>query len=204
MANVTNAITKIISEYNNSDMLVNSALKYRFTYNGYATDIFYTVKDGLQKQLLLAIMVNDVTYITTLNFYKLENDYYMNFYLSNELYKKIQFSLLYVNNHCAVNPYFETMIDYIMTHQPIAVQHRRELRGRRDYIYKYERNNPYFKTTKRTSMSPKMRAKILKKYNKELAQKILKFCGTTRTLVFTPNIEDSKDIEVYMNTHSSM
>ena len=51
-------------------------------------------------------------------------------------------------------------------------------------------------------MSEKMKNKILKKYDKELAQKILKFCGQTRTLVFTPNIEDSKDIEVYMDTHS--
>lgn len=202
MAIVTKMITKILSDYENSDMLVNSALKYRFSYNGYDTDVFYTAKDGLENQLLLLIMVDNVSYITTLNFHKDNNDYYMMFYLSNELYKKIQFSLLYVNNHCATQPYFETMVNYIMAHKPVTVQHRDELRQRRAYTYKYDHNNPYFKMTRRVPMSKDMREKILKKYNKELAIKILKFCGNTQTLVFTPNIEESKDIEVYMNTHS--
>ena len=55
MANITNMIDKIFTEYKNSNMTVNSALKYRFTYNGYNTDVFYTQKDGLQHQLLLAL-----------------------------------------------------------------------------------------------------------------------------------------------------
>lgn len=202
MAIVTSMIAKVLSDYNNSDMLVNSALKYRFYYNGYETDVFYTIKDGLQNQLLLSITVEDVTYVTTLSFRKVKNEYHMMYYLSNELYKKIQFSLLYVDKHCTTTPYFEAMSNFIMNHQPITVKHRDELGRRRAYTYKFEGNNPYFKTTKRSPMSEKMKNKILKKYDKELAQKILKFCGQTRTLVFTPNIEDSKDIEVYMDTHS--
>ena len=57
MANITNMIDKIFTEYKNSNMIINSALKYRFSYNGYNTDVFYTQKDGLQNQLLLAITV---------------------------------------------------------------------------------------------------------------------------------------------------
>ena len=202
MALVTNMITKILSDYENTDLLINSALKYRFSYNGYDTDVFYTVKDGLENQLLLSIMVDGIAYITTLNFHKAKNDYYMMFYLPNELYTEIQFSLLYVNKHCAVNPYFEAMSDYIMMHRPIAAQHREELRRHPTYTYKLEHSYPYFKTTRRVSMSKDMKNKICEKYDKVLAAKILKFCGKTKTLVFTPNIEDSKDIEVYMDTHS--
>ena len=110
--------------------------------------------------------------------------------------------VLYVNKHCAVNPYFEAMSDYIMTHCPIAVQHREELRRHPTYTYKLEHSYPYFKTTRRVSMSKDMKNKICEKYDKVLAAKILKFCGKTQTLVFTPNIKDSKDIEVYMGTHS--
>lgn len=202
MAIVNEMINKILSDYSNSDLLVNSALKYRFTYNGYITDVFYTENDGLKNQLLLSIMVDDVTYITTLNFHKVKDDYYMMFYLPNELYKRIQFSLLYVNGKCSTKPYFESMKDYIKTHRPITVQHRDELRRRRAYTYKYEHNNPYFKMTRRVPMSKNMRKKIWEKYDKELAIKILEFCGKTQTLVFSPNIEDSKDIEAYMDNHS--
>lgn len=202
MAIVTDAITKILSDYNNIDLQVNSALKYRFSYNGYVTDAFYTVEDGLAKQLLVLITINGVTYVTTLNFNQKENEYYMNFYLPNELYEKVKFSLLYVNNRCATKPYFEAMFNYILTHQPIAILHREELRNRQIYQYTLERDKPYFKTTRRDSMSERMRAKILDKYSPELAKKIFRFCGKTKTLVFTDKIEESKDIEIYMNNQS--
>lgn len=203
MACITNMINKILLEYNNGNMTVNSALKYRFTYNGYNTDVFYTQKDGLQNQLLLAITVDNVTYITTLYFYKKDKEYCMQFYLPNELYEQLQFSLLYVDGHCAVTPYFEKMINHIMKNHPISVRHRDELRNYQNYVYEDEKNNPYFKTTRRVSMSAKMRSKIKKKYDEDLATKILDFCGTTKTLVYTSNIAESKDIEVYMNAHSS-
>lgn len=203
MANITNMIDKIFTEYKNSNMIINSALKYRFSYNGYNTDVFYTQKDGLQNQLLLAITVDNVTYITTLYFHKKDNEYCMQFYLPNELYERLQFSLLYVDGHCAVTPYFEKMINHIMKNYPIYVRHRDELRNYQNYVYEDEKNNPYFKTTRRVSMSAKMRSKIKKKYDEDLATKILDFCGTTKTLVYTSNIAESKDIEVYMNAHSS-
>lgn len=203
MANITNMIDKIFTEYKNSNMIINSALKYRFSYNRYNTDVFYTQKDGLQNQLLLAITVDNVTYITTLYFYKKDKEYCMQFYLPNELYEQLQFSLLYVDGHCAVTPYFETMINYIMAHKPISVNHRNELANYHNYVYGDRNNNPYFKTTKRVSMSAKMRNKIKNKYDEDLATKILEFCGTTKTLVYTSNIAESKDIEAYMNAHSS-
>lgn len=203
MACITNMINKILLEYNNGNMTVNSALKYRFSYNGHNTDVFYTQKDGLQNQLLLAITVDNVTYITTLYFHKKDNEYCMQFYLPNELYEQLQFSLLYVDGHCAVTPYFEKMINHIMKNPPISVRHRDELRNYQNYVYEDEKNNPYFKTTRRVSMSAKMRSKIKKKYDEDLATKILDFCGTTKTLVYTSNIAESKDIEVYMNAHSS-
>ena len=203
MANITNMIDKIFTEYKNSNMIINSALKYRFSYNGYNTDVFYTQKDGLQNQLLLAITVNNVTYITTLYFHKKENEYCMQFYLPKELYEQLQFSLLYVDGHCTVTPYLKKMIDHIMENQPISVRHRDELRNYQNYVYEDEKNNPYFKTTRRVSMSAKMRSKIKKKYDEDLATKILDFCGTTKTLVYTSNIAESKDIEAYMSTHPS-
>lgn len=201
MVCITNMIERILFEYNNSNMTVNSALKYRFTYNRHNTDVFYTQRDGLQNQLLLAIMVNNVTYITTLHFHKVNNDYYMKFYLPNELYNQLQFSLLYINNKCAVKPYFEAMNNYIMTHQPISVRHRDELRNYQNYVYTDERNNPYFKTTRRVSMSAKMKEKINNKYDNDLAKKILDFCGTTKTLVYTSNIAESRDIEAYIDDY---
>ena len=44
MANITNMIDKIFTEYKNTDMIINSALKYRFSYNGYNTDVFILKK----------------------------------------------------------------------------------------------------------------------------------------------------------------
>ena len=140
MANNTNMIDTIFTEYKNNNMIINSALKYRFSYNGYNTDVFYTQKDGLQNQLLLAITVNNVTYITTLYFHKKDNEYCMQFYLPNELYEQLQFSLLYVDGHCAVTPYFKKMINHIMENQPISVRHRDELRNYQNYVYEDEKN----------------------------------------------------------------
>lgn len=45
----------------------------------------------------------------------------------------------------------------------------------------------------------KMKQKICKKYDSELSNKILEFCGSTHTLRFTNEINKSKDISVLIN-----
>ena len=202
MANVTCMVKKILSDYKKNNLCVNSALKYRFIYNGYETDVFYTTKDGLQNQLVLSILIDSVAYLSTLHFSKDKDEYHMKYYMSPELYKKVQFSLLYVEGRCPTTPYFETMQKYIVTHNPITVNHREELQRSKSYTYKIEHNNPYFKNTRRVKMSKDMREKIRNKYESNLASKIFAFCGSTKTLVFSPNIEDSKDIEAYMEHYS--
>ena len=79
MANVTCMVKKILSDYKKNNLRVNSALKYRFIYNGYETDVFYTTKDGLQNQLVLSILINGVAYLATLHFSKNNDDYHMKY-----------------------------------------------------------------------------------------------------------------------------
>lgn len=65
---VTNMINKIFNDFENVTLAINSSLKYRFMYNGFQTDVFFTPINGLQNQLLIAITVNGVDYLSTLFF----------------------------------------------------------------------------------------------------------------------------------------
>ena len=158
--------------------------------NGYYTDVFYTEKDGLSKQLVLFILIDGIAYITTLNFDKSGDDYYMNFYVCHELFTKVSHSLFEKDGAFSTAPYFKAMSDYIVSHTPITTLHRKELKSYHCYSFT-EENKPYFLTTRRGKMTQKMKEKIIKKYNKELAAKIFRICGTTRTLVFTSSVERS-------------
>lgn len=194
---VSNIINKIFNEYQNINLTVNSCLKYSFTYNGYKTDVFYTEMDGLQNQILICINIDNIDYISTLNFgLNKDNEYSMNFYLPIELYNKVQFNLLYVDGKCSTTPYFETMVNEIMNNAAIPSNHRDEL-GRKKYI-NIMLMNPHLilKQLYVKKMSSKMKQKICKKYDSELSYKILEICGSTHTLRFTNDINKSKDISV--------
>lgn len=194
---VSNVINKMFNDYQNINLTVNSCLKYSFTYNGCITDVFYTKKDGLQNQILICINVNNIDYISTLNFrLNKDNEYSMNFYLPTELYSKVQFDLLYVGGKCSTTPYFKTMVNAIMNNAAIPSNHRDELGHKKIYKYSANESAPYFETVIRKKMSSEMKQKICKKYDSELSNKILKFCGNTHTLRFTNDINKSKDISV--------
>ena len=197
---VSNVINKIFNEYQNINLTVNSCLKYSFTYNGYKTDVFYTEMDGLQNQILICINIDNIDYISTLNFgLNKDNEYSRNFYLPIELYNKVQFNLLYVDGKCSTTPYFETMVNEIMNNAAIPSNHRDELGRKKIYKYNANESAPYFETIIRKKMSYKMKQKICKKYDSELSNKILEFCGSTHTLRFTNEINKSKDISVLIN-----
>lgn len=196
---VTNLITKIFNDYDNANLHVNRALKYAFEYNGYRTIVYYTREDGLKNQLLLAISVGGTDYLTTLSFSECANHYYMNYYLPPEIYKHLKFSILFVSGKCATTPYFEQMRQCIINRAPIVVNHRTDIGGMNLYVHQYKRDNPYFEMTIRKPMSDKMKEKIKCKYDKNLAQAIFDYCGTTMTLRFTADISKSQDICAYIN-----
>lgn len=197
--NVTLMINKIFYDYENTELTVNTSIKYRFMYNGYQTDVFYTTANGLQSQLLICIAINDTDYLSTLYFSKNANDeYFMNYYLTSDLYEKVKFSLLYRNGRCAATPYFESMVQAIMNNAPIPSHHIRELKSRNLYQYKYNEDKPFFDTIIRKNMSNPMKKKINNKYGSAIAQQIITFCGSNRTLRFTSDFTKSKDILTYM------
>ena len=197
---VTALINKIKNDYQNIDLLVNSALKYRFHYNGYETAVFYTTINGLQNQLSLIITVNGIDYLTTLYFsHNDEKQYYMNYYLPPELYNKVKFTLLFVDHKCNTKPYFEKMSNAIINNNPIPSNYVDDINQKNLYKYKQITDNPYFETTVRKKMSPEMKKKIFIKYNNDVANKIIKYCGNTLTLRFTSDISRSKDILTYIN-----
>lgn len=198
--NVTNMIQKIYDDYQNSDLVVNSSIKYRFFYNGYQTDVFYTTADGLQRQLVIAITIDDINYLTTLYFSRdTDGQYFMNYYLPPELYKSVQFSLLYVGGKCSTTPYFEEMKNAILYGTPVPANHMNELKNRKIHRYKEITDNPFFETVIRKPMSPTMIKKIKRKYDYGVAQQILKYCGSKKTLRFTADVSRSKDILAFIN-----
>lgn len=198
--NVTPMINKILSDYNNKELNVNFSIKYRFMYNGFQTDIFYSSMNGLQNQLLISINVNDIDYLTTLYFSKNGNDeYFMNYYLPPELYKNVKFTLLYVNGKCSTTPYFEQMVSTILNTTPISTNFKNYSKHRNMYKYKNHVDNPFFETFVRVPMSPGMVNKINCKYDKNTAHQIFKYCGKIKTLRFTSDITKSKDILTFIN-----
>ncbi len=201
--NVTNMIQKIHKDYQNNELVVNSSIKYRFYYNGYQTDVFYTTSDGLQNQLLIVITIDDINYLTTVYFSRTtDGQYFMNYYLPPELYKNVQFTLLYVDRKCSTTPYFDEMKKAILNNLPIPTNHASDINGRHLHQYKEIEDNPFFETIIRKPMSLKMIKKIKNKYDYNVAQQILKYCGKTKTLRFTSDISRSKDILAYINKPS--
>ena len=65
---VTETILKILDDYTNINAVVNSSIKYRFTYNQCTTDVFYTTQDGLNNQLLFSLNVDETDYLTSVYF----------------------------------------------------------------------------------------------------------------------------------------
>lgn len=198
--NVTKMINKLYNDYQNSDLIVNSAIKYRFVYNGFQTDIFYTLADGLHNQLLIVITVNNVDYLTTLYFLKNQNnEFFMKPYLPPELYHCVQFTLLYKNGKCSTTPYFEQIQLAILNTLPIPSNHKEDIAKRHLYNYHEQKDNPFFETVIRRPMSANMITKIKSKYEYPLAQQILRYCGHTKTLRFTSDFSKPKDILTFIN-----
>ena len=198
--NVTNLINKILTDYANTNLVVNSSVKYSFLYNDCQTDVFYTRMDELQNQLLIAVTVNGVDYLSTLNFsMNSDNEYFMNYYLPSELYKNVKFTLLYINGKCSTTPYFERMVQTIMNNKPTPSNHRNDISHKNLYHYHKHNDNPFFETIILKSMSDDMVNKIKNKYDSKVAQQIFKYCGHTKTLRFTSDINKSKDILTFIN-----
>lgn len=198
---VTDLIKKLCSDYEVSCLQVNHSLKYSFGYNGYLTDIFYTKQDNMQNQLLVAIEVDGITYLSTLYFSKDENEnYQMKYYLPPELYDNVKFSLLYIASEkkCPVTPYFNQMHNCIMNTQPEAVNARQNINGRNVHRYGRPEDNPFFETIIRKPMSDDMKEKVWKKYSTAVAKQIFKFCGATKTLRFTSDITRAQDILTFI------
>ena len=198
---VTETILKILDDYTNINAVVNSSIKYRFTYNQCPTDVFYTTQDGLNNQLLFSLNVDETDYLTSVYFSKdSSGEYYMSAYLPPELYKKVKFKLLLVNGKCDTIPYFEEMCRAIKESEPIPSNHHDYISGRDYYRYGNETENPFFETFIRKKMSEDMKHKVLALYGSTVAKQILKFCGNTKTLRFTSDITKSKDILTFLNT----
>lgn len=65
---VTKAITKMLNDYNNIALTINSCVKYSFIYKGYKTNIFYTQENGLQDQFIVVMNINNTDYLLPISF----------------------------------------------------------------------------------------------------------------------------------------
>ena len=156
----------------------------------------------MQHQLLLAIRIDDIDYLSTLYFSKKDDgQYYMNYYISTELYNNVKFTLLLVKGKCNTTPYFEKMRRCILDTMPVPSNHVEDINGRNQHSYTDCEDNPFFETIIRKKMSEKMARKIKQKYDYSVSQQIFKYCGKTKTLRFTSDIAKSKDIVTYLNSN---
>lgn len=196
---VTDLVEKLHSDYLVPRLPVNDSLKYSFTHNGCLTDVFYTQSDEMQNQLLIAIDIENITYLSTLYFSE-DNDgeYYMNYYLPPELYNNVKHSLLSGDGY-STTPYFNAMRSCIMSTAPVADSAKRNIGGRTVHKYKSHIDNPFFETIIRKPMSDDMKMKIRKKYPFHIANQIFAFCGATKTLRFTADITRAQDILTFIN-----
>ena len=200
MLDITALINKIQTDYNEPGNLINSTLRYQFTYNGFVTDVFYTKVNGLEQSLRLVVKILDVDYLILEHFSYSDGKYEIQTYLDPEIYNALKFTLFYVNCKCSTTPYFQEMHDTLIDAVPI----KEEDAERHYYRHHNDEYKPFFETTVRKHMSEKMRNRIYKGYDSVLAAKIIKYCGTTQTLRFTTDIAKSKSIDVYFSDSQPM
>lgn len=193
----TKAIVKMLNDYNNIGLTINSCVKYSFSYNGYKTNIFYTQENGLQDQFIVVMNVNSTDYLLPISFFKLsDGNYTISSYIPNELYSKV-FPFIFKNgdNYSPV-PYMSALIHAIETTLPVGSNYKKDLSSISIYKYKTKEAKPYFDTIIRKNMSTEMRKKIFSIYPKDLAYKLTALCGKTHTLRFTNDLTRAKDILV--------
>ncbi len=191
---ITELMNKFYTDIQNPASVVNGTLRYQFTYNGYTTDVFYTRQDGLQNTLRFVASVNGIDYLFVEYVSQNNGIYAMVPYIDNEIYMRFKFTLLFVNGKCITTPYFEAMIDQLLHAEPIVFPDV----NRHYYRHHDSSYHPFFETTVRQRMSPAMRTRIQRSYNRELATHILNYCGNHHTLRFTDNPAKAKDIVAFM------
>ncbi len=193
---ITDLIVKIHKDYDNTANRVNNTLRYQFIYNCCITDVLYTEVSGLEQTLRLIIRVDDLDYLIVEHFSESDGEYSIETYIDPEIYEHIKYCVLLVGGKIKTNPYFEAMRDQLLSNTPIVHPDiSRNYFHHQDAEYK-----PYFETTVRKKMSSKMRDRIIQSYNKDLARRILDFCGDTQTLRFTADENRARNIEVYFDS----
>ena len=195
MLDITSLINKIHADYNNPNNLTNNTLRYQFEYNGFITDVFYTKTNGLEQSLRLVVKVSDEDYLIVEHFSCNNGKYEIQMYLDPEIYSALKFTLLFVNGKCSTTPYFTKMNEALIKATPLKADNT----VRNYHRYRNDEYKPFFETTIRKHMSQKMRDRIYKSYDHDLATKIIKYCGTTQTLRFTTDIVKSKSVDVYFS-----
>lgn len=196
---ITNVVDKLRNDYHNTQNIINKSVKYSFDYHHSHTDIYYLEENGLKNQILLSICVKDKYYLTTICFSN--NDYEINPYIPNEIYQHIKNDIFSMDGYSPV-PYFNKLCSVIINKVPIVTDYKDDIKNHNYHIYKDHNECPFFETFTRKNISDNMKEKIYKRYNNDLANKIIKYCYQTgQTLRFTSDFNKAHDIIFAMNNN---
>lgn len=196
---ITKVVNKLENDYNNAAYVINKSIKYSFNYYNSNTTIYYSKENELQNQIILIICVNRIDYLTTIYFLESNNQYTITPYIPAEIYPHIRQDMFESNNNSPIL-YFERMCSVILNSHPIVANYGADLSEHDFYVYNDHNECPFFETFIRKNMSLAMKQKIYKRYDNDLAKKIIAYCKeNNQTLRFTSDFNRSHDIVIAMN-----
>ena len=197
--NITDAINKLYTDYQNPNNIINYSIKYDFNYHNSHTSIYYTQENNLENNIVLIICANNTFYLTSLYFSNHNNLYEITPYIPEEVYPLIRPYIFEQDNNSPIK-YFERMFEVILNNHPIITNYQDDINTHHLYIYHNNNNCPFFQCFVRVNMSKDMIDKIRNKYDKQLANQIISYCKqTNKTCRFTPDITKAHDIVLAMN-----
>lgn len=195
---ITEHITKLHNDYQNINNRINNSIRYTFDHNGSRTSIYFTCENELQNQIILTICYNDTYYITPKYFSENNGVYNMTGFIPTEIYPHIRD--IFADNNYSPSCYFEHMLDAILNTAPVGKNFLAEINRHPYYNYENTSERPFFETFTRQNMSPAMRDNIQKRFDFDLANRILEYCDrTNKTLRFSSHIERNHDILIALN-----
>lgn len=197
--NITDAINKLHTDYQNADNIVNCSIKYSFDYHGSNTSIYYTQENQLGNYIMLIICVNNNYYLTSLYFSEYNGLYEISPYIPKEIYPLISPYIFKQDNYSPVK-YFEKICESILNSYPITSNYKTDINKHKLHIYQNNQDCPFFECFVRVNMSTNMKKKIRERFNSQLASQIISYCHNIgKTCRFTSDINKAHDIVLAMN-----
>ena len=186
---ITKTFKKINNDYSIANT-INDVLKYKFTYNGFNTYLFYTKTNNLGNIFQIIFDIDKKLIATTQYLVHYNNKTYFKTFIPNEYYSKI--SVVFKNDNWSPNLYFKKLFEHIDKTKPITTT-KIEIEQINKQQYLHNNNLPFFHTFVRANISNGMKERVRKSFVN--SKEIIDYCVSHNyTLRFTNDINLAKDL----------